>query len=156
LLSRSRCSASENRLRACIETLRTVPGVNQIMASNARGFCGCPDRNFGLPTAVFGVMVGCYLGFLGIMAVAFSSPMLAIPMVIFAVAIIAGFAVPTIWTRLRDNASAPATPGEFAAKGVMTNTGPLEPRDAIIQVLTLPVLVVVWGIIALVIAAIVR
>jgi hypothetical protein len=23
------------------------------------------DRNFGLPTAVFGLMVGCYLGFLG-------------------------------------------------------------------------------------------
>jgi hypothetical protein len=114
------------------------------------------DRNFGLPPALFGVTVGCYLGFIAITALAFGNATLAIPMVIFAVSIIAGFAVPTIWTKLRDNPSAPATMGEFASKGIMTNTGPLAARDAAIQVLTLPVLVVVWGLVAVTIALLVR
>ncbi len=114
------------------------------------------DRNFGLPNAIFGVMVGCYFAFLGLMAAAFGNPVLAIPMVIFAVSIIAGFGVPMIWTRLKDNPSSPPTLGEFAAKGVMTGTGRLAPNDAVIQVLTLPVLVVAWGIIAVIIAAMVR
>jgi hypothetical protein len=114
------------------------------------------DRNFGLPTAIFAAMVGCYLAFLGLMGTALASPTLAIPMVIFAVSIIAGFVVPAIWTRLKDNPSSPATMGEFAAKGIMTNTGPLAARDAMIQVLTLPVLVVVWGVVAVVICAAVR
>lgn len=55
------------------------------------------DRNFGLPTALFGAMAGCYFGFLGLMASACGNSGLAIPMVIFAVAIIAGFAVPANW-----------------------------------------------------------
>jgi hypothetical protein len=114
------------------------------------------DRNFGLPTAIFAAMVGCYLAFLGLMGTALASPTLAIPMVIFAVSIIAGFVVPAIWTRLKDNPSSPATMGEFAAKGIMTNTGPLAARDAMIQVLILPVLVVVWGVVAVVICAAVR
>lgn len=114
------------------------------------------DRNFGLPTAIFAAMVGCYLVFLGLMGTALASPTLAIPMVIFAVSIIAGFVVPAIWTRLKDNASSPATMGDFTAKGIMTNTGPLAARDAMIQVLTLPVLVVVWGVVAVVICAAVR
>lgn len=114
------------------------------------------DRNFGLPTAIYGIMVGCYFAFLGLMAAAFGNPVLAIPMVMFAVAIIAGFGVPMIWTRLKENPSSPPTMGEFAAKGVMTGTGRLSPGDAAIQVMTLPVLVVVWGIIAAIIAVSVR
>lgn len=42
LLRRFSCSASENRLRACLKTLRSMRRPNQIVASNARGFCGCP------------------------------------------------------------------------------------------------------------------
>lgn len=114
------------------------------------------DRNFGLPAALYGSMVGCYLGFLAIAALAFGNPALAIPLVIFAVAILAGFGVPTMWTRLRDNPSAPPTMGEFARDGVMTNTGRLSASDAAIQMLTLPVLVLVWGVVAFIIAALVR
>jgi hypothetical protein len=114
------------------------------------------DRNFGLPAALFGVMIGCYLGFVALMVAAFAGPMLAIPMVIFAVTIIAGFAVPAIWTQLKDNASAPATMDEFATKGIMTHTGPHSAREAMIQMLTLPVLVVVWALMMMVIAAAVR
>ena len=38
------------------------------------------DRNFGLPTALYGATVGCYLGFLVIVGSAFANPVLAIPM----------------------------------------------------------------------------
>jgi hypothetical protein len=114
------------------------------------------DRNFGLPKALYGATVACYLGFLAIVGATFANAELAIPMAIFVVFILAGFGVPAIWTRLADNASEPATLGEFGLKGIMTNTGRLAPKDATIQVLILPVLLVAWGLAIAVIAAIVR
>jgi hypothetical protein len=113
------------------------------------------DRNFGLPTALYGATVGCYLGFLLIVGSAFANPVLAIPMAIFVLFIVAGFGIPAIWTRLAGNSSQPQTLGEFEARGIMTHTGRLAPRDATVQVLILPVLLVVWGLIVAVIAAIV-
>ncbi|TRD10533.1 hypothetical protein FGU71_00730 [Erythrobacter insulae] len=113
------------------------------------------DRNFGLPTALYGATVGCYLAFIGIMAAAFSTPGLIIPMVIFAAIIAAGFGVPALWTRLRDNDSVPMTMGKFAQAGIMTNTGRLAARDATIQMLILPVLIVLWACTVVVIAALV-
>lgn len=113
------------------------------------------DRNFGLPTALYGVTVGCYLAFLAITGVAFANPGLALPMTIFALFIVAGFGVPTLWVRLKGNVSEPASLGEFRAKGIMTATGPLKARDALIQMLILPVLLVLWGMAAVIIAAIV-
>lgn len=53
------------------------------------------------------------------------------------------------------NPSAPQTLGEFETRGIMTNTGRLLPRDATIQVLILPVLLVIWGLAFAVIAALV-
>ena len=118
------------------------------------------DRNFELPTALYGATVACYLTFLAITAAAFMAPALAIPMVIFAFFIVAGFGVPTIWTRLKNNGleaneTHPMTLGRFEAKGIMTHTGPCSARDASVQVLILPVLIVLWGIAAVTIAALV-
>lgn len=114
------------------------------------------DRNFGLPTALYGATVAGYLGFLLVVGSAFANPVLAIPMAIFAVFIIAGFGIPAIWTRLAGNASQPQTLGEFEARGIQTHTGRLAAKDASIQVLILPVLLVVWGLAVAVIAAVVR
>lgn len=111
------------------------------------------DRNFGLPSALYAATVACYLGFLLIVGSAFANPVLAIPMAIFVLFIVAGFGIPTLWTRLAGNASQPQTLGEFEARGVMTQTGRLAPRDAAIQVLILPVLLVCWGLAIAVIAA---
>lgn len=113
------------------------------------------DRNFGLPSALYGATVAGYLGFLLVIGSALASPGLAIPMAIFVVFIIAGFGVPALWTRLAGNTSAPQTLGEFGAHGIMTHTGRLAARDAAIQVLILPVLLVCWGLAVAVIAAIV-
>lgn len=113
------------------------------------------DRNFELPSALFAATVGCYLAFLGVMLASFSAPMLAIPMVIFAAFIIAGFGVPAIWVRLKDNGSLPMTLGRFKLEGIATHTGRCTARDASVQMLLLPVLVVLWGCAIAVIAAIV-
>jgi hypothetical protein len=114
------------------------------------------DRNFGLPTALYGATVAGYLGFLLVVGSAFANPALAIPMAIFVVFIIAGFGVPALWTRLAGNTSEPQTLGEFEARGIQTHTGRLAAKDASIQVLILPVLLVVWGLAVAVIAAVVR
>jgi hypothetical protein len=111
------------------------------------------DQNFELPTALFGVTVACYLGFLAIMLATFAAPMLAIPMVIFAGFIVAGFGVPMIWTRLGNNKTKPKSFGAFRNEGVMTNTGRCAPRDVMIQMLILPVLIVCWGAAVAIIAA---
>jgi hypothetical protein len=113
------------------------------------------DRNFEIPTAFYAATAGLYLAFIAVMGVGLATPGLIVPMAIFAVFIIAGFGVPAIWVRLKGNASRPLTMGEFGHKGIMTNTGRLAPRDAAIQMLILPVLIVLWGITAVTIAAIV-
>ena len=114
------------------------------------------DRNFGLPTVLYGATVAGYLGFLLVVGSAFANPVLAIPMAIFVVFIVAGFGVPALWTRLAGNTSAPQTLGEFEAKGIQTATGRLAAKDASIQMLILPVLLVCWGLAVAVIAAVVR
>ena len=111
------------------------------------------DRNFELPTVLFAITVGLYLAFLGVMLIAFANPMLAIPMVIFAGFIIAGFGVPAIWTRLAGNRSKPMSFGKFSNDGIMTHTGRCAPRDAMIQMLILPVLIVFWATAVAIIAA---
>ncbi len=113
------------------------------------------DRNFELPSVLYAATAGCYLAFIGITWMTFAAPMLAIPMVIFAVFIAAFFGVPAIWTRMKDNGSHPLDAGTFARMGIMTNTGPCSANDARIQMLILPVLIVVWGCAVAVIAAVV-
>lgn len=118
------------------------------------------DRNFELPTGLFAATVGLYLGFIAIMAAAFGNPVLVIPMAIFALFIVAAFGVPTIWVKLKSNAidankTSPMTMGKFQSAGIMTNTGRCAPRDAAVQVLILPVLIVLWGMAAAIIAALV-
>nr|WP_298926677.1 hypothetical protein [uncultured Erythrobacter sp.] len=113
------------------------------------------DRNFELPTSLYAATVGLYLAFIGIMFAGFSAPGLIIPMGIFAVFIIAGFGVPAMWTRLKDNHSKPMTMGKFKQAGIMTYTGRLSAKDATIQMLILPVLIVLWACTVAVIAALV-
>ena len=113
------------------------------------------DRNFELPTGLYAATVGLYMAFLAITWTAFANPGLAIPMVIFAVFVVAGFGVPAIWTRLRDNPGKPLPFHRFKAQGIQTLTGKCSARDAMVQMLILPVLIVFWGLAVAVIAALV-
>lgn len=113
------------------------------------------DRNFEMPNALYGATIACYLGFVVLTAAAFGNPGLLIPMFIIAGIIVAGFVVPGLWTRLRPDTKTARAMGSdlFASRGIMTHTGPLKARDAATQVLILPVLVLLWGVVVVTIAA---
>ena len=112
------------------------------------------DRSFEIPTGLYGATVAAYLGFIGVMAVGFGNPALIISMVIFALVVIAAFGVPMVWTRLAPDTTKRAKSwGELAAKGIQTHTGLTSARDAAIQMLILPVLILLWGFAVLTIAA---
>jgi hypothetical protein len=115
------------------------------------------DRNFEMPKALYGVTVGLYLAFLAIMAIGLASPGLIIPMAIFAFFIIAGFGLPALWTRIEptDEAKPQLTLGGLAQNGIMTATGHMSGRDATVQMIILPVVIVMWGLVTVTIAAIV-
>ena len=136
-------------------------GEARIVAAPEQGAAVAPrsqvesDRNFELPTGLYAATAGLYLAFIAVMFAGLGNPALVIPMVIFAVFIVAAFGVPAIWVRLKGNVSKPLTSGVFAKKGIMTNTGRLAARDATIQMLILPILIVLWGVAAITIAAIV-
>ncbi|MCT2398277.1 hypothetical protein [Novosphingobium mangrovi (ex Huang et al. 2023)] len=104
------------------------------------------DRNFGLPGGLYVATVGLYLGFIGLMAALFLNPELAIPMVLFAGFVVFAFGLAGYWAKMKpDNDSAPMSWGQLAARGIDTLSGRLTAGEAAIQVLTLPVLILGWG-----------
>ncbi|MEZ5680042.1 MAG: hypothetical protein R3E14_01975 [Erythrobacter sp.] len=108
------------------------------------------DRSFELPKGFYIATVGLYLGFLAIMAVGVPSGGLILPMVIFAFSIIAGFALPVLWSRLapEETQKSPKSWGALKRHGIATLTGRVAASDAAVQVLILPVLVFCWGVVA--------
>ncbi|KLI63460.1 hypothetical protein [Aurantiacibacter marinus] len=114
------------------------------------------DRTFELPKGLYVATVGLYLGFIALMGLSFSHPEMIIPVAIFTVFVVGAFGLPTVWTRL-----APETPSKskswarFRQEGIMTAYGRTSARDATVQVLILPVLIFVWGVVAVTIAALV-
>ena len=114
------------------------------------------DRSFEMPSALYMASAGLFLAFLGIMFAGFSTPRLIIPMVIFTLFIVGFYGLPAVWTSMKpDNPQSPMTMGKFARDGIMTNTGRLNAREATIQMLILPVLIVIWGLAVVTIAALV-
>jgi hypothetical protein len=104
-------------------------------------------RNFDLPTRLFAGTVGLYFAFLGVMAFAFADPRLIVPMGIFYIYIIMAFGVPALWVRMKpDHADRPLSWRSFMREGVDTHTGRLAGRDATVQVLLLPTLILGWGV----------
>ena len=114
------------------------------------------DRTFEMPTALYGATVGLYLGFIAILGIGLATPELAIPMAIFAIFIVGLFGAPALWLGLGREPEARAKSfGQLMRNGIATNTGLLKGRDAAIQMMILPVLIVVWAFTVLVIAGIV-
>lgn len=112
------------------------------------------DRNFGLPTGLYAATVALYLGFIGVMAALFLNPELAIPMVVFAGFVVIAFGLAGYWAKMKpDHDTAPLTWGQFASRGIDTLSGRLTANEAAIQVLTLPVLILGWGLAVAVVIA---
>jgi len=112
------------------------------------------DRNFGLPSGLYGATVGLYLAFIGLMATLFLNPELAIPMVIFAGFVIMAFGTCAVWATMKpENDTNPLTWGQFSSRGIQTLSGHLTAGEASAQVLILPVLILFWGLSIAVIVA---
>jgi len=115
------------------------------------------DRSFELPAALFVGTAGCYLAFLAIMALGFGNPKLVLPMAIFVTFIAMAFAVPAMWMRMEpDHPQALNSWSGERCDGMMTAFGRSTARAATVQVLILPVLILVWGLVVVTIAAVVR
>ena len=112
------------------------------------------DRSFELPVGLYAATVALYLGFIGVMALAFMNPGLVLPMVIFAFFIVAGFGTPMLWARMKPEKRQHAMSfGTFRHRGIETATGHLNGGAAAVQVLILPALIFAWGVTVAVIAA---
>ena len=112
------------------------------------------DRTFELPAVTYKLAAGLYFAFIAIMSVSFGNPQLVIPMAICVIFVTMFFAMPTIWVKMKPaSRSKSLTWGQLHTKGVATLTGRLSARDAMAQVLVLPVLIVFWALAVGVIAA---
>lgn len=104
------------------------------------------NRSFDLHPALFAATVGSYFVYLGIMAAAFMNAELWIPFAVFFVFVAAAFGVPALWARLADPKEGRfATWSEFMAEGLDTATGRLGGGAVVAQVMTVPLLIVAWG-----------
>ena len=114
------------------------------------------DRTFEMPSVLYGATVALYLGFIAVLGIGLATPGLALPMAIFAIFIVGLFGAPALWLGLGREPEARAKSfGQLMRNGIATNTGLLKGRDAAIQMMILPVLIVVWAFTVLVIAGIV-
>ncbi len=114
------------------------------------------DRSFNLPTGLYVMKAGLYFAFLGILAAGFSSPQMVLPMAIFVVFMIAFFGIAALFVKTDPAAKAKIIRwSQFRSRGIDTLTGRLAMKDAVIQMLLLPVLIVMWGLTVVTIAALV-
>jgi hypothetical protein len=114
------------------------------------------DRNFELPAGLFAAMAGLFFAAAGVMAFGFAAPMMVVPTAIIAVFIAMFFAVPALWMRMKPEHPQRLTSwSRFRQQGIMTAYGHSTAGAATIQVLILPVLILLWGIAVVTIAAVV-
>lgn len=113
-----------------------------------------PARTFEMPPVLYALTAGAYLCFVAVLATAFSTRELILPIAIIAILIVAGFTVPALWARMRSESRGRAlTWGQFRNRGIATYTGRMTAGDATIQVLVLPTLILLWGVTFATIAA---
>lgn len=141
----------DQRLLAQTQQLVAAPANDVLSAEAPRA---CTDRGFELPTALYVATIGAYLAFLAIMAVGFQSRDMLLPMIIFTVYIAMLFGTPAMWARMKpETATAPMTLSHFWKHGIQTYTGHNRAGAATVQMLLLPVMVLLWGVAVVAIAA---
>ena len=112
------------------------------------------DRNFGLPNAIHAGFFGLFLAYLGVMFVGFYEPLMILPMAIFVIFTVGFYVVPMLWTKVgQPHDDRALRMHELMSRGIAIETGHCKGRDAVIQALILPVLILGWGIAVVSIAA---
>lgn len=125
-----------------LQAAKATPIAAPVIAPRYAG----PARSFDLPPRLHVATVGTYLVYLAVMAAAFGGGENSIPLVICAIIVAACFLTPALWAKMQGPLAAPAADwDDFAELGIQTATGRLKARDAIAQVMILPVLILIWG-----------
>ena len=116
----------------------------------------CDDRTFGLPWGLHAGFFGLFLAYLGVMAIGFPHPEMVLPMAVFVFFTAAFYVVPMLWAVMRpENASRAMSIDRLLARGIAVETGHSSGAAAVAQVLVLPVLIFLWGVAVVTIAALV-
>ncbi len=117
---------------------------------------GLETRHFDLPVVLHAGFFGSFLLYLGVMFLGFRSPGMILPMAIFVVFTVGFYVVPALWAGMKpehdDRAPALAV---LLDRGIMTHTGWCRGRDAVAQVILMPLVLLGWGIAVVTIAALV-
>ena len=114
------------------------------------------SRHFDLPVAIHAGFFGLFLAYLAVMFIGFYEPQMIIPMAIFVIFTVGFYVVPAMWTGLEpDNKGKAMSMQQLLGQGIATHVGWCKGRDAMVQALILPVLILGWGIAVVSIAALV-
>lgn len=114
------------------------------------------DRTFELPSALLLATVGLYFAIVAVFAIGFRDPGLIVPIGICVTYIAMAFGTPAMWARMKPEHKSRALGwSAFVRDGIDTYTGRLGAKEASVQVLILPVLILGWAVATTLIAAIV-
>lgn len=113
------------------------------------------DYCFELPPGLYLATGALFLGFVGVLSLAFANPEMAVPFGIFVAFIAAFFTVPTIFVRGAPAGSARSRSwADFRDRGINVETGHCSGRDAAVLVLLLPALIFCWALAIAVVVAV--
>lgn len=113
------------------------------------------ERQFDLHPALHLALFGGFFAYLGIMWLAFGNPELVLPFAIFVVFLAGSLIVPAWWGRVARQEGPRQSWAEFLQEGVDCATGHLNARETAVQVLIMPAMLVLWGLIVATIRALV-
>ncbi|HEX8241288.1 MAG TPA: hypothetical protein VF574_16255 [Allosphingosinicella sp.] len=101
------------------------------------------ERVFDLHPAVHAMVIGAWMTFVGILCAAFMAPEMILPAGVVVISVVALFVTPALWARLvPDDGLGRQSWAEFLREGVECLTGRLTAGQALVQIMTLPVLLV--------------
>jgi hypothetical protein len=106
------------------------------------------DRRFELPTRLYVATVGLYFAFLATLAIGIGGGReMGVTMWICVTYVVMAFGTPAMWARMKPASPAKAMGwAQFVQNGIATFTGHMKAKDATVQMLILPVLILFWGI----------
>jgi hypothetical protein len=118
--------------------------ANRVAAPNIRQDV---DRSFGLPPVLHIATFGLYFAFLTVMSLGLGSRELAVPLAICFIFLTMAAVVPAKWVTMKPVNRTPVQGWvDFVQDGINTHTGNMRAKDAVAQVLILPVLIFIWGV----------
>lgn len=139
-----------------VDQKQLVTTKEVVPAPTIPGQGSCTDHSFELPAGIYVAMGLMFSGFVAVLASAFRGNMAVSYGIIFAF-LVAFFAVPTIFVKAAPDSGAKALNWlSFRSHGITTATGRTGATEATILVLTLPFLILCFGIAVATIAAFVR